>query len=216
MTQKLFTLIISLFATIGIANAQDTIMLMRGKRLLVSDSKVEITAKGDTEVSYQLPNGKRKSKSIDKVFSLTNKDGEQVFYIPDTLNGVPLTIEQMRYFLNGHADFRGPGFCWWAFLLGIESFTEGALIPPVEFGDRSSGSVNVGMLVPCVYLGVVSRTTRSARKIKSKNPDIPDNEYYIEGAQYAIAQEHLRSGAYGVLAGLIQWIIISPFIDSGD
>lgn len=211
--KQLITICLLAAASISTASAQDTIMLMRGKRLLVSDSKVEITAKGDTVVSYQLPNGKHKSKKIDKVFSISGKNGEQVFYVPDTVNDVPMTVEQMRYFLNGHADFSRPGFCWWAFLLGIEAFTDGALIPPIEVGDRSSGSIHVGILVPCLYLTVVSKTTRSAEKIKAKNPDIPDNEYYIQGAQYAIAQEHFRSGLYGVLAGWIQWMFLSSYIE---
>ncbi|MBO7476520.1 MAG: hypothetical protein J6U04_01130 [Salinivirgaceae bacterium] len=212
MTQKLFTLFVLMFAAIGVANAQDTIMLMKGKRIVASNSKVEVTAKGDTVVTYQDAKGKAKSKRVDRIFSISNASGEQVFYVPDTLPD-ELTVEQMRFFLNGCADYRR-GFCWWAFLGGVWAGEIGAMIPPIEFNDKISGSIHYGILVPSIYLGVVANTTRSAEKIKKKNPQIPDNEYYIAGAQYALAHERFRSGAYGVLAGWIPLAIMIPIIDS--
>ena len=127
MTQKLFTLIISLFATIGIAGAQDTIMLMRGKRIVVSSSKIEVTAKGDTVVSYQLPNGKQKSKRADKVFSVSQGGREHILYVSDTAAG-DLTVDQMRRFLQGKADYSG-GFSWGFFAGGVAATAVGAAIP---------------------------------------------------------------------------------------
>ncbi|MBR5957963.1 MAG: hypothetical protein IKZ99_06335, partial [Salinivirgaceae bacterium] len=61
------------------ANAQDTIMLMSGKRLIVSNAEVKTTPKGDTIVAYQLKN-KQKKKSASKIFSVSNSRGEQLFY----------------------------------------------------------------------------------------------------------------------------------------
>ena len=212
MTKKLFILSVTLLAAIGFARAQDTILLMKGKRIVVSNSRIEVTAKGDTVVTYQNAKGKTKSKSVDRIFSVSNASGEQVFYVPDTLPG-ELTVEQMRFFLNGCADYQ-KGFCWWAFLGGVGAGSVGALIPPAEFSGKISASIHYGILVPSVYLGVVSNTSQSAKKIKKKNPQILDNEYYIAGVQYALAKERFRSGAYGVIAGWIPTAIIASLVDS--
>lgn len=206
MTQKLFTLIISLFATIGIAGAQDTIMLMRGKRIAVSNSKIEVTAKGDTVVSYQLPNGKQKSKRADKVFSVSQGGREHILYVSDTAAG-DLTVDQMRRFLQGKADYSG-GFSWGFFAGGVAATAVGAAIPPVRFSMNSNNaSVPVGVVVPFGYIFVAGNTTKSVEKLKAKYPDMPDDEYYTLGVQTAISQRRMRDGALGVLTGGVIWIV---------
>ena len=205
--KKLITICLLAVAAVATASAQDTIMLMRGKRLLVSDSKVEVTAKGDTIVSYQL-DGKRKHKSIDKVFSLSNKDGEQVFYSTESLDD-ELTVNQMRRFLQGKADYSG-SFEWGFFAGGVAATAAGALIPTVNFNIGSShASVPVGLVVPFGYVFVVGNTTKSVEKLKAKYPDMPDDEYYTLGVQAAVSQQRMRDGALGVLTGGIVWITAS-------
>ncbi len=208
MTQKLFTLIISLFATIGIVGAQDTIMLMRGKRIAVSNSKIEVTAKGDTVVSYQLPNGKQKSKRADKVFSVSQGGREHILYVSDTAAG-DLTVDQMRRFLQGKADYSG-GFSWGFFAGGVAATAVGAAIPPVRFSMNSNNaSVPVGVVVPFGYIFVAGNTTKSVEKLKAKYPDMPDDEYYTLGVQTAISQRRMRDGALGVLTGGVIWIVVA-------
>lgn len=205
MRRKILTSILLSLLTFCCASAQDTIMLMRGKRLLVSDSKVEITAKGDTVISYQLPNGKRKSKSIYKVFSLSDKNGEQVFYSPVALD-VELTVEQMRRFLQGKADYPSK-FSWGFFAGGVAATTAGVFIPTLNFEIGSNNAnIPVGMLVPFGYVFAIGNTTKSAEKLKAKNPEMPNDEYYILGAQAAASQQRMRDGALGVLTGGIIWI----------
>jgi hypothetical protein len=208
MTQKLFTLIISLFATIGIAGAQDTIMLMRGKRIAVSNSKIEVTAKGDTVVSYQLPNGKQKSKRADKVFSVSRGGREHILYVSDTAAG-DLTVDQMRRFLQGKADYSG-GFSWGFFAGGVAATAVGAAIPSVRFSlNSNNASVPVGLVVPFGYIFVAGNTTKSVEKLKAKYPDMPDDEYYTLGVQAAISQRRMRDGALGVLTGGVIWIVVA-------
>ena len=192
------------------ASAQDTIMLMRGKRLMVSDSKVEITAKGDTVVSYQLPNGKHKSKNAYKVFSISNKDGEQVLYTPESGED-ELTIEQMRRFLQGKADF-SHGFSWGFFAGGIAATTAGVFVPSVRFHVGSSyAAIPIGLIVPFGYVYAIGNTTKAAEKLKAQNPDMPEDEYYVVGAQAAISQQRIMSGALGVLTGGIIWGVAAAF-----
>ncbi len=210
--KQLITICLLAAASIATASAQDTIMLMRGKRLLVSDSKVEITAKGDTVVSYQLPNGKHKSKNAYKVFSISNKDGEQVLYTPETLED-ELTVEQMRRFLQGKADF-SHGFCWGFFAGGVAATTAGVCVPSIRFGVGSSSAiVPVGLIVPFGYVYVIGNTTKSAEKLKAKNPGMADDEYYLLGAQAAISQQRMISGALGVLTGGVIWGVVAAVND---
>lgn len=204
MRRKILTSIVLSLLTLCCATAQDTIMLMRGKRLLVSDTKVEITAKGDTVVSYQI-DGKHKQKSIYKVFSVSGKDGEQVFYSPATLD-VELTVEQMRRFLQGKADYKGK-FSWGFFAGGMAATTAGVFIPTLNFKIGSNNAnIPIGMLIPFGYVFAIGNTTKSAEKLKAKYPDMPDDEYYIMGVQTAVSQQRMRDGALGVLTGGIIWI----------
>lgn len=212
MTQKLFTLIFILFATIGIAGAQDTIMLMKGKRIAVSNSRIEVTAKGDTVVKYQLANGKNKSKRTDKIFSLSQGGREQIFYVPDTsIND--LTVNQMRRFLQGKADFSG-GFSWGFFAGGVAATAVGAVIPTLNFKIGSNNAdIPIGMVVPFGYVFVIGNTTKSVEKLKAKYPDMPDDEYYVYGAQMAVSQRRMRDGALGVLTGGVIWIVAASVSD---
>jgi len=209
--KRLITACLIIAATFA-ASAQDTIMLMRGKRLMVSDSKVEITAKGDTVVSYQLPNGKHKSKNAYKVFSISNKNGEQVFYTPES-DEDELTVEQMRRFLQGKADF-SHGFSWGFFAGGIAATTAGVFVPSVGFHVGSSNaSIPIGLIVPFGYVYVVGNTTKAAEKLKAQNPDMPDDEYYMLGAQAAISQQRVISGALGILSGGVIWGVVAAISD---
>ena len=210
--KQLITICLLAAASISTASAQDTIMLMRGKRLLVSDSKVEITAKGDTVVSYQLPNGKHKSKNAYKVFSISNKSGEQVLYTPESLED-ELTVEQMRRFLQGKADF-SHGFSWGFFAGGVAATTAGAFVPSIRFNVGSSNAaVPIGLIVPFGYVYVVGNTTKAAEKLKAQNPNMPDDEYYMLGAQAAVSQQRVISGALGILSGGVIWGVVVAISD---
>ncbi|MBR4620722.1 MAG: hypothetical protein IKO46_07040 [Salinivirgaceae bacterium] len=206
MKLKKHILLIICILSFSISNAQDTIMLMCGKRIAVSNSKIEVTAKGDTVVSYQLPNGKQKSKRADKVFSVSQGGREHILYVSDTAAG-DLTVDQMRRFLQGKADYSG-GFSWGFFAGGVAATAVGAAIPSVRFNlNSNNASVPVGLVVPFGYIFVAGNTTKSVEKLKAKYPDMPDDEYYTLGVQTAISQRRMRDGALGVLTGGVIWIV---------
>lgn len=213
MKLKIFTLLAIFSIAAGTANAQDTIMLMKGKRLIVANAKVSITEKGDTLLNYQLEDGKQKSKHIDKVFSVNGKSGETVFYSPETHDD-ELTVEQMRQYLNGRADFN-KGFAWGFYAGGIASVAAAAAIPPINInmGDNDA-SLSLGIVIPFAYVLLVGNTTKSAEKLKELNPNLSDNEYYLLGAQSSISQRRMRDGALGVLTGGIIWISASCIYDA--
>ena len=207
----LISILLSVLAFCNI-NAQDTILLMKGKRLFVSDSKVEVNAKGDTVVSFHTDKGKTKSKRIDKVFSLSSTSGEQVFYVPDTAAEEP-SVENMRRFLQGKADFSG-GFSWGFYAGGVAAMAAGEVIPTLKFKVGSNNAdIPIGMVVPFGYIFVVGNTTKSVEKLKAKYPNMSDDEYYIFGAQAAISQKRMRDGALGVLTGGVIWIVAASISD---
>ena len=208
MKFKKYILLIICFLAFHIVNAQDTIMLMRGKRIIVNNSKIDITPKGDTIVTYQTLAGKSKSKRASRVFSVSTTSGEQVLYVPDTASEEP-SVAQMRRFLQGKADFSG-GFSWGFFAGGVAATAAGIAIPTLNFKIGSNNAnIPIGMLVPFGYVFVVGNTTKSVEKLKAKHPDMPDDEYYIFGAQAAISQKRMRDGALGVLTGGVIWIVAS-------
>ena len=212
MKSKKYILLIVCFLAFGFANAQDTIMLMKGKRIAVSNSRIEVAPKGDTVVIYQNAKGKTKSKSVDKIFSVSNASGEQVLYVPDTVSG-DLTVEQMRRFLQGKADFSG-GFSWGFYAGGVAAMAVGVVIPTVKFKVGSNNAdIPIGMVVPFGYVFVVGNTTKSVEKLKAKYPNMSDDEYYIFGAQAAISQKRMRDGALGVLTGGVIWIVAASISD---
>lgn len=215
MKLKIFTLLVTFTIAVGLSNAQDTIMLMKGKRLIATKSEVAVTAKGDTLLNYQLENGKQKSKHIDKVFAVYNKSGETVFYTPETHDD-DLTTEQMRNFLNGKADY-SKGFCWGFFAGGVASCAVGAVIPPINFSmGGNDASLPIGLIIPFAYIPIVGNTTKSAEKLKRLNPNLSDDEYYLLGAQAGISQRRLRDGALGVLTGGIIWITASSIYEANN
>lgn len=212
MKLKIFTLLVMLSSVSALSSAQDTIMLMNGKRLFATKSEVVINSKGDTLLNYQLEDGKQKSKHIGKVFSVNGKSGETVFYTPETHDD-ELTVEQMRQYLNGRADFK-KGFAWGFYASGIASVAAAAAIPPININIGNDGNFPIGIMIPFAYVFVAGNTTKSAEKLKKLNPNLSDNEYYLLGAQSAISQRRMRDGALGVLTGGIIWISASCIYDA--
>lgn len=211
MELKILALMAVLFSGPNLLNAQDTIMLMKGKRLIVANTEVAITEKGDTLLNYQLENGKQKSKHIDKVFAVYNKSGETVFYTPETHDD-DLTTEQMRNFLRGKADF-SERISWGFYLAGIASVAAAAAIPPANINiGNNEASLPLGIIIPFAYVGIAGNTTKSIEKLKI----LSDDEYYLLGVQAGISQCRLLAGALGVLTGGIIWITASSIYEANN
>ena len=145
-------------------------------------------------------------------FSISNKNGEQVLYTPESLED-ELTVEQMRRFLQGKADF-SHGFSWGFFAGGVAATTAGAFVPSIRFNVGSSNAaVPIGLIVPFGYVYVVGNTTKTAEKLKAQNPNMPDDEYYMLGAQAAVSQQRVISGALGILSGGVIWGVVAAISD---
>lgn len=215
MELKILALLAAFFSAPHLTNAQDTIMLMKGKRIIAASTNVEMNEKGDTVLHYQLANGKQKSKKLYKVFSVSNGANEQIFYSPESYDD-DMTVDQMKLYLKGRADYN-KGFCWGFYAGGVASCASAAFIPPItlDMGDNDA-SISLGIVIPFAYILLIGNTTKAAEKLKALNPNLTDDEYYLLGAQSAISQRRMRDGALGVLTGGIVWITASCIHEAHD
>jgi hypothetical protein len=202
--KTLLILSFSLLAVQFLFAQNDTIMLMKGKRIIANKAKILIKPKGDTVITYYDLEGEMWQVKINKVFALTTSGKETVFYKPETDDPEELSVEQMRWFLRGKADFRDWRFSPGIFAGGFLSGAAGALIPPVGTdGFSNSASIRIGFAIPIGYLIFAGNSTLSIEQLKVQYPELTDNQFYLMGVQEAIRQHRMRDSFFGVAIGTI-------------
>lgn len=159
---------------------KDTILLLNGAVVIGS---VIDTTNGVTSIK----NPKDSTKNIiienDRIFSITNKNGESIMYVYDTIIGNEFTIDEMRYFILGEQDaekgFKARGAFWGNLLLGAAGGVTGSFlcpIPPFAFVALSglpkvkikpSSVSNVEYIKQDSYIMGYERVARKKRKISS-------------------------------------------------
>lgn len=85
-------------------NAQDTLILLNGKKEIVKSIELK-----DYEIAYRSLNKPEKLRRIDpeRVFSVVYRDGtERVIYQKDSLDPIDFTADEMRMFVRGEQDAR--------------------------------------------------------------------------------------------------------------
>jgi hypothetical protein len=203
MSKNTLTILFNLLVLCSFAQ-NDTIMLMKGKRVICKNARVLVLPGNDTVVQFETPFGKKSQVEVEKVFStITPSDGETIFYKPDPGQPKDFTVEQMKWFLNGKADYRRWKFSTSFFIGGIAAGTAGVCIPPITSESiGNSVSVPVGVLVPASYLIFAGNSTISAEQLKQMFPLLPDNEYYLMGVQESIRRHRMRDSFLGIIAGV--------------
>ncbi len=103
---KLFQLFIVLLFAVFIsgANAQDTLILISGKIIVVKAVDLK-----DYTIAYRPIEKDAKLRTIDpeKVFSIKYRDGsERVIYRSDSLDPIDFSVNDMRLFIKGEQDAR--------------------------------------------------------------------------------------------------------------
>lgn len=159
---------------------KDTLIMLNGGVMI---GTVIDTLNGVTT----LKNPKDSTKNIlvdnDRIFSISNANGESVMYVFDTVIGNEFTIDEMRYFILGEQDaekgFKAKGAFWGNMLLGAAgAVTVGFLSPlPVFAYTAASGLpkvnikhktvTNLECLKHDTYLMGYERVARKKRKISS-------------------------------------------------
>ncbi|MCQ2375294.1 MAG: hypothetical protein MJ069_05275 [Salinivirgaceae bacterium] len=190
----------------------DTVLLMKGKRLLVNNSQVQVNTKGDTLVSFVNNKGRNKTKRSDKVFSVVNQSGKHVFFSDsDSIYGV--NTEQFERYLNGKADYYHYKMRWGSFALGAATMAGGLLVPPINIDmGNSCASVYLGILIPYADFVLVSNSSVSKEKIIEQY-NVPNDPYYISGVQAAISRHRIISNVLGMVVGVVPFVFLSATND---
>ncbi len=201
----LFPVIVLLTLPFSVRGQVDTILLMKGKRIITSGYTIKGTANNDGFITYKNKAGKTKKTYLEDVFSVTDKNGvETVFYEPMPNDTNELSVDQMRWFLKGKADIGNWHFSTGYFAGGFVSGAAGAVCPPVKFeiGDNQS-SARVGVLIPVMYLALIRNSNPTIEEIKTIYPQCPDNAFYLQGAQDAVRECRVKDGLKGTISGFI-------------
>lgn len=202
-------IIITFFLSASINAQVSTLLLRNGKKLLVSDYKVDAEDYYEGKISYVNAKGKNKDKYLDEVFSITDASGnENVLYKPNEELGEVLTIGQMKNFVVGMGDARTFTISPMVMFGGMVSGFGGTIIPQVKVnaGGNSMG-IPLGILVPATYVGIMGATTPDAETLQSKLPDMADNEYYLMGYQEGVQKKRFKHSIIGAAIGVVGGIV---------
>ena len=160
--------------------SKDTILLLNGSIIIAN---VIDTTNGVTSIKNPKDSLKNIIIENDRIFSISNKNGESIMYVYDTVLGNEFTIDEMRYFICGEQDaekgFKPKGAFWGNMLLGAASGITGSFfcpLPPFAFTALSglpkvkikhSTVKDIDYLKHDTYLMGYERVGRKKRKISS-------------------------------------------------
>ncbi len=197
-------LILILFAGHGLS-AQDRILLMNGQEI-----QGRVLGQSTLEIRFLLDvKGKRKEEvePTESVFSVTDSTGkETVWYFHDPSFGNDLTVDQMRWYINGEQDARAG---YRPTLPKLGGFLLGAgLVIGLDLEVNS-------LLIPPAYAGLMAWPRVHVTPGSVRNPLMEGDEHYAMG--YSVVGRPKRvvhslwSTAAGVAVGLlVRQLIINP------
>lgn len=175
-------------------SAQDKILLLNGKVKEVAH--VEGLFKKDIVYTDNL-SPKQKKITINKVFSVTSKGREKVFYKQDSAVEYYLTTDQMRWYIKGEqeaiAGYKGsyvPG--------GVSGLLGSAVLhfaPPLS-------------LIPPAIGFVLSNRNPPVSSISASDPHWLENEAFVAGYQRRYRTRKIRNAALGSAGGLVIGFVV--------
>lgn len=189
----------------GLSFAQDRINLMNGQVL-----QGRVLGQSSLEIRYQVPKGARlldRTEPTENVFSVTDSLGrEKVWYFMDSIFGNDLTVDQMRWFINGERDARKGYKPWGPMIIG---FVAGAA--PVIALDMEVNS----LLIPPLYAGIMAWPRVHVTRGSISDLNMEGDPHYAEGYSAAARPKRvvksLLASALGVAVGLaVRQLIINP------
>lgn len=161
-------------------NGKDTILLLNGGIVI---GTVIDTLNGLTTLKNPKDSTKNAVIENDRIFSITNANGESIMYVYDTILGNEFTIDEMRYFILGEQDaekgFKAKGAFWGNMLLGAAGGVTGSFlcpIPPFAFTAlsgvprvkvKTSSVSKIDYIKHDTYIMGYERVARKKRKLSS-------------------------------------------------
>lgn len=195
--------------------AQDEIVLLNGKVL-----EGKITKQDDAYLTMQYANKRDKMKTYDiekyRMFSFTEAGkGEKVIYYQDSLLGNFLSVEEMRYFIQGQQDadraYNSKGAFVAGFVLGL-----GAVAATSGGFQNDPGIIPLTAPFVCILF-------YGSKKVKIKmesvsDPELLSHESYIQGYVRVARKKRIfgsvKGSIGGILGGIGAWLLISPEEDT--
>ncbi len=207
----LWIIIVALQAAVFNCFAQESELWLRnGKKLTINSYVLDNSDYYDGKITYKTINGKEKSKYLEDVFSVVEKNGkETVFYTQNVEFGEILTPEQMKQYVIGIGDARSTLISPLIGIGGVFSGLLGAFIPQpqIKMGDNTL-PLPVGVFVPATYITVMGATAPNADKLQQKFPEKADNEHYLMGYQEGIKKKRIKNSLIGSAFGFIVGVFI--------
>lgn len=192
------------------ALAQDRINLMNGKVI-----EGRVLGQSSLEIRYQERRGHRlleRAEPTEDVFSVSDSLGrEKIWYFMDTVFGNDLSIQQMRWYMNGERDAR-KGYRPWGPMIG--GFLLGA-------GTVMALDLEVNsLIIPPAYAGIMAWPRVHVTRGSISDPGMEGDPHYAMGyAAVGRPKRVIRSliaSALGVGVGLfVRQVIINPNLPSG-
>ncbi len=172
-------------------SAQDTLVLMNGKR--INGNVLEIQEKA---IKYRIgSNPKSPIHSIKpyRVFAINKNDGtEKVIFAPDTLDQSDYTIPQLRTFIKGER----------AAQTGYNNTLNKALA--FVAGAGASYFSIYGLVVPALYSSIVGASSPDINKQKNVDPALANVPEYQDGYLTITRQKKIRNS---FVAGMIGFAV---------
>ncbi|MCF6241165.1 MAG: hypothetical protein L3J74_07460 [Bacteroidales bacterium] len=190
--QKTLYLLFVLFVFANLAKSQETMLLVTGKKISISDFKINES----DYISYKNKKGKIKTIAKQDVFSISLENGkETVLYAPDLSDTAAFSVAQMRDYVKGAYDARtnyktpwltGSGFIIGGGSVGLTAAGMNALLIPVLPVTYSAG---VGIF--------------KMKKEKLQLPDnLKNNDYYTEGYLNRVNRKRVNHAILGTIIGM--------------
>ncbi|MCC7232256.1 MAG: hypothetical protein IT242_04885 [Bacteroidia bacterium] len=196
---RIYLLIILFSVLIHTGNAQDTLVLINGKTLIVKSVELK-----DYTIAYRTLNSQKsrlRTMDPERVYSIKYHDGtEKVIYVRDTLDPVDFTAEQMRWFITGEQD--------------ADRYFKNHLNTGIAFafGFGSALGAFYGLLGPPLYSTVVGSFSPNMKKQKVSDPAYLQISEYKEGYERKARDRKIRNSLLGGLAGFAAGIVTFTLI----
>ncbi|MDA3891977.1 MAG: hypothetical protein PF517_09985 [Salinivirgaceae bacterium] len=197
-------------------SAQESTLWMRnGKKVLISDYKIDTADYYEGMISYTTIEGKNLKNYKENVFSITEFNGkETVLYEPNEDFGEILTREQMKDYIGGFTEARYEKISPFIFIGAVAVGFSGVFVPQpnVETGGNSM-AIPVGILLPTAYVGLMGATTPNADKLEQKIQDKDINDYYLMGYQEGIKKKRVKNSLLGAGIGIISGFLLISVVN---
>lgn len=187
--------LVIIFFSIGNLFSQESLLLNSGKRILISDIKIDSTG----VIFYKNFKGKVNWIEYEDVFSWTRSDSvEVIFYKPACID-VCFRIDQMRDYLHGQADGRM-----------VNTYSANIIGYVVGAGSgifmSALGLFIISPLPPAINSGLLGAFRPKAEK-KDIAEKYKENMHYKEGFSNSLRKKRvvnsIISGASGLVSGIV-------------